>query len=269
MPDSVYYALTRAIDGNDLGADGGAARVDRIILLVGDVPPHDPETPSGYTLGHRGRSGDPESPSKRVFTLQIGNDPTTTAVLPGHRRHHRRAAWCRWRTPTTRSPAVLEGVILDYEGRAADLRVGRLRFCPAGTPQEGVWQPSTGNLGADPMFVAGYYLSQTAAGQARQSPAVDAGSGPAECRHQAGDRTTRTDGVDDTGTVDLGYHYAEGVTLFKLTAQVLPDPADGMVHGTITPSFALVYEGSADNVVRLEVKPRRRLEGQEVDGHGQ
>ena len=62
------------------------------------------------------------------------------------------------------------------------------------------------------------------------------------------DRTTRTDGDGDTGTVDMGYHYAEGVTLFKLTAQVLPDAADGMVHGTITPSFALVYEGSADNV---------------------
>jgi len=118
-----------------------------------------------------------------------------------------------------------------------------------------LWDPSTCNLTADPLFVAGYYLSQTAAGQALQSPAVDAGNAPADASGiRLGERTTRTDGVPDKGIVDLGYHYPEGVTLYKLVAQVLPDPEDGMIHATVTPNFALVYEGSFERVIRLEVK---------------
>ena len=68
----------------------------------------------------------------------------------------------------------------------------------------------TGNIAADPLFatgpLGGYYLNQIAAGQAAQSPCVDAGSSTAL---EAGlaDRTTRTDGQTDTGIVDMGYHY--------------------------------------------------------------
>jgi hypothetical protein len=71
---------------------------------------------------------------------------------------------------------------------------------------------------ADPLFATrvqegteedatqAFYLSQPAAGQAVQSPCVDAGGRNVE---QAGreDGTTRTDGVADEGIVDLGYHY--------------------------------------------------------------
>ncbi len=65
----------------------------------------------------------------------------------------------------------------------------------------------TGNIGLDPLFVTGpwgdYYLSQTAAGQAQQSPCVDAGD-PATALPPG---TTRTDGSPDTAPVDMGYHY--------------------------------------------------------------
>ncbi len=68
---------------------------------------------------------------------------------------------------------------------------------------------SGGNFSADPLFVpgfaAGYALSQLAAGQAADSPAVDAGSDTALNLDLAG-RTTRSDGAPDTGIVDLGYH---------------------------------------------------------------
>ncbi|MHC4693950.1 MAG: right-handed parallel beta-helix repeat-containing protein [Planctomycetota bacterium] len=67
-----------------------------------------------------------------------------------------------------------------------------------------------GNINADPFFVTeplgDYYLSQVAAGQANDSPCVDAGSDTAVnlgmdiC-------TTRTDEVGDKGIVDMGYHY--------------------------------------------------------------
>ena len=67
-----------------------------------------------------------------------------------------------------------------------------------------------GNISDDPLFVSGplgdYYLSCTAAGQNADSPCIDSGSASAESLGL--DKfTTRTDGVPDAGTVDMGYHY--------------------------------------------------------------
>jgi hypothetical protein len=68
----------------------------------------------------------------------------------------------------------------------------------------------TGNINANPLFVSGpagnYYLSQVAAGQALQSPCVDAGSDLA-VNLGLDDLTTRTDQFRDKGVVDMGYHY--------------------------------------------------------------
>jgi hypothetical protein len=66
--------------------------------------------------------------------------------------------------------------------------------------------PDGSDLSVDPQFVNGYYLSQASAGQGSTSPLVDAGSGSATDLglHT---RTTRTSGVPDQGTVDIGYHY--------------------------------------------------------------
>ena len=67
-----------------------------------------------------------------------------------------------------------------------------------------------GNISQNPLFVNGplgdYYLSCKAAGQAADSPCIDAGNGTAESLGL--DRfTTRTDGAPDAGVVDMGYHY--------------------------------------------------------------
>lgn len=63
------------------------------------------------------------------------------------------------------------------------------------------------NIGDDPLFVPGpadcYYLSQIAAGQAVDSPSVDAGDPTSPLV----DGTTRSDEVGDTGIGDMGYHY--------------------------------------------------------------
>ncbi|MHC4499756.1 MAG: right-handed parallel beta-helix repeat-containing protein, partial [Planctomycetota bacterium] len=76
---------------------------------------------------------------------------------------------------------------------------------------QGGW-PGTGNIDADPCFVAGpegaYYLSQVAAGQTFDSPCVDAGSDLAQ-NLGMDDCTTRTDEISDAGIVDMGYHYGE------------------------------------------------------------
>jgi hypothetical protein len=70
-----------------------------------------------------------------------------------------------------------------------------------------------GNIEADPRFEIGpqgdYYLSQVAAGQALDSPCVDAGSDLA-ANLGMDVFATRTDEVSDAGTVDMGYHYPAG-----------------------------------------------------------
>ncbi|MHC4075479.1 MAG: right-handed parallel beta-helix repeat-containing protein [Planctomycetota bacterium] len=67
-----------------------------------------------------------------------------------------------------------------------------------------------GNIAANPLFVTGpdgdYYLSQIVAGQASDSPCVDAGSNTS-VNLGMNVYTTRTDGLIDLGTVDMGYHY--------------------------------------------------------------
>ncbi len=67
-----------------------------------------------------------------------------------------------------------------------------------------------GNISEDPLFIdisgRDFHLSHVAAGQGEDSPCIDAGSDTAS-NLGLDARTTRTDGVTDSGTVDLGYHY--------------------------------------------------------------
>jgi hypothetical protein len=84
-----------------------------------------------------------------------------------------------------------------------------ISYCDIG---DGVCSGVNNNISADPCFVIGplgdYYLSQIAAGQAFDSPCVDAGSDTAVSLCMNG-CTTRTDGVSDLGIVDMGYHYGD------------------------------------------------------------
>jgi hypothetical protein len=67
-----------------------------------------------------------------------------------------------------------------------------------------------GNFSQDPLFInisnRDFHLSHTAAGQGADSPCIDAG-GDTAANLNLDTRTTRSDGVTDSGTVDLGYHY--------------------------------------------------------------
>jgi len=62
----------------------------------------------------------------------------------------------------------------------------------------------------DPLFTTGpygeYYLSQTASGQSQNSPCMNTGRSSPKYFGIA-HRTTRTDGVFDKDTVDMGFHY--------------------------------------------------------------
>jgi len=90
--------------------------------------------------------------------------------------------------------------------------ISKYNLIDSPTPYEGTIDDKTGDItGQDPLLSnpAGgdFYLWQTAAGQDKNSPAVNAGSGSAQ--HLGfGGMHTRTDAGADVGTVDLGYHYA-------------------------------------------------------------
>jgi len=117
------------------------------------------------------------------------------------------------------------------------------------------------NIQADPQFVPGYlgdyYLSQVAAGQHSNSPAVNAGNNTA-ANLNLNTRTTRTDShlpkpTGDAGIVDLGYHYidTDDAPTFQLTLSV--DPAsDGLPHGDLLPGTGLYPAGA---VVTLTADP--------------
>lgn len=71
----------------------------------------------------------------------------------------------------------------------------------------------TGNQNADPLWIAGYYLSAAGLGyQPVNSPCVNAGSDTAAALGLNG-RTTRTDGAADGDQVDLGYHTTGGAVV--------------------------------------------------------
>ncbi|MBU1626829.1 DUF1565 domain-containing protein [bacterium] len=68
-----------------------------------------------------------------------------------------------------------------------------------------------GNMDKDPLFVTGpwgdYYLSHKAAGQAADSPCIDAGTNlDPYYGFNPNEYPTRTDGIFDSGIPDIGYH---------------------------------------------------------------
>ena len=68
-----------------------------------------------------------------------------------------------------------------------------------------------GNINQDPLFTAGlwgdYYLCQTVCGQDMDSPCLNAGTNIPATDFKHNDYITRTDGVVDTGSIDMGFHY--------------------------------------------------------------
>ena len=87
-----------------------------------------------------------------------------------------------------------------------------------------VW-PGEGNINEDPLFTSGpdgeFYLSQAAAGQAEDSPCVNAGD-PQAAQFRG---STRTDQIPDRGVIDMGYHYT-AVTQPLVTTGAGPDPGN-------------------------------------------
>lgn len=87
----------------------------------------------------------------------------------------------------------------------------------------GMWSVAgSSNINADPLFTSGYYLSHLATNNGMQSPCVDMGSDEASAVGMD-TYTTRLDGVLDSGTVDIGYHYKDAVGEYDITVRVVDD----------------------------------------------
>ncbi len=110
--------------------------------------------------------------------------------------------------------------------------IGSLHAEPGRTIEYG-----PGFIDDDPLFAFGfendYYLSQIAAGQANDSPCLNAGNPLSQMVRG----TTRTDGVQDWGLVDMGFHYPRSLDrsivagpgpalLNPATVRVFPDEQD-------------------------------------------
>ncbi len=104
-----------------------------------------------------------------------------------------------------------------FGGFASNANLAVNYCCSQNDPYGG----GTSNLTNDPLFVNApgfYYLSVSGlTNQAQSSPCIDAGSNTAAWWGLT-NRTTRTDGANDTGPVDLGYHYPSGIA----DGQILP-----------------------------------------------
>jgi predicted outer membrane repeat protein len=218
-PESVYTALMHCIDHNSLaealggslyGADPasmgpGAWRpgnVLRVIILMGDAEPHDPEPFTNYTLEDIAAAAGGTEP-KQIMPLLIGGDANAASSFGNLASE----------TGGTVQRAAGAGEVVDALMDAIDL-ISRIpdpivvdANCSLNWNSSSYsWSPNSHNIDEDPYFVDGYYLSQIAAGQLVNSDCVDAGSDTAE-NLGMDEYTTRTDGMFDVDIVDMGYHY--------------------------------------------------------------
>jgi len=220
-PESVYTALMHCIDHNSLAArlSGGLygaspaslgpgawrpGNVMRVIILMGDAQPHDPEPFTNYTLeGIVAAAGGAEP--KRIVSLLIGGDANTAGYFGS----------LAGETGGTVLQAAGAEQVVEALMDAIDLisQIPDPIFVDANCifnwdPNTCTWDPNSHNIDKDPCFVAGYYLSQGRAGQDVNSPCVDSGSADANNPNIGLDTyTTATNSVPDVDIVDMGYHY--------------------------------------------------------------
>jgi len=76
--ESVYSALIRSINTEGLGDWRDGAK--KIIILMGDAPPHDPEPFTGYTLSDVSTAAAAVDPAS-IYSICIGGDPVTYAYF--------------------------------------------------------------------------------------------------------------------------------------------------------------------------------------------
>jgi predicted outer membrane repeat protein len=89
-----------------------------------------------------------------------------------------------------------------------------------------------GDIDADPVFSNGFYL-----GAQSTNPSVNGGSIQATTAGLVDPFTTSTDGVGDTGALDIGFHYRKGNLKFGFAATA--SPGVGQCFGDVEQQFTI------------------------------
>ncbi len=175
--------------------DSGAAYVGGALRVVG----------TGLSCANCLFANNTGSGGGGVFA-DSGGDTYTNCTFAGNRATSTYGGGV-WGAATT---SVVNSIFWDNTATAGDPQVYPATAGVNSTDIQAGWGSGSGNLDADPLFATGpdgdYYLSEDAAGQPGDSPCIDAGNDTA-ANLGLENRTTRTDSINDSGTVDLGYHY--------------------------------------------------------------
>jgi hypothetical protein len=282
-PETVYAGLMHAIDASEMErilTDAGessliepnspgigdwrtATHVRRAIILIGDAQPKDPEPHSGLTLDDIIAAATMGVAPIKIFPIVTGygvGNPTLESYFGGL-ADGTGGVLLEASDPSLVVEGIMTAISMIRGMSGPPIYVEELCTLQWWNADSNSWDPNSHNIGEDPNFVTGYYLSQPVIRrQDPLSPCVDTGSGDANDPNIGMDKyTTRIDGVNDVNVVDMGYHYSEGRPRYTLTVSVVD--ANGVVvdpnlaHGYVDPVSTIIYEGDPNNVVTITAYP--------------
>ncbi len=133
-PESVYWGLMHAIgtDGLTPWRDG----VTKVIIVMGDAPPHDPEPFSGFTLKDVATAAFNVDPAI-IHSVVIGNDPDAFAYFS------RLADETKGKVFTALDASAVLAALLDAIGDIAQTTLNRPPDCAVAAPSVSLlWPPN-------------------------------------------------------------------------------------------------------------------------------
>jgi len=281
-PETPYAAIMHVLDPCDvvarlddpnlrdpnstgIGLWRTGTQISRAIIVMGDAPPKDPEPHSEYTLDDVVAAATSGPAPVRIFTIPVRGWAETKEYFAALAERTGGAM-----LEAASSEEVVDAIMTAIgilTQRAPMINVDSGCRLSGWIPDTNSWDPNSHNMIDDPCFVnaneepnlvVAYYLSNSQADQTIDSPYIDAGSAAvtdASVGLDPNRHTTRTDGVGDTGIVDLGYHYLIE-DMSELTIKIVDangielDP--GEAHGYVEPAGRLYPKG---RIVELVAHP--------------
>ncbi|RKY06063.1 MAG: hypothetical protein DRP66_09555, partial [Planctomycetota bacterium] len=208
---------------------GSAATTRKIIILMADIGPRDPEQYTNYGIDDIVTAANDNSTT--IFSVRVNNRVITAAnrALFGDLALRTGGQFIEALQTSEITTAILDavsgisvtnaGLTYPYIENGSDI------FGWDST--NNLWDAGNNNLDVDPNFMVGYYLGEG-------SLCIDAGEPNAADAGLVYPYTTQIngDGDDPDSRVDLGYHYRRRAPQFELIVQIDPGSVDGP-HGTV------------------------------------
>ena len=171
-PESVYWGLMHAIGTDGLGAwrDG----VTKVVIVMGDAPPHDPEPFSGFTLKDVSTAAFNVDPAI-IHGVVIGSDPDAFSYFS------RLAEETKGKVFTALDASAVVAALLEAIGDIAQTALNRPPDCGAAAPSVSLlWPPEHDMKAVEILNVAdpdGDPVSLAVTGITQDEPVGGSGSG--------------------------------------------------------------------------------------------